>query len=115
MKQKLTLSPVLSMLDFAKHNPQSSSYKTKPEKNQYLASPPSRDQFAINVKSNNEANNVVATIKGLFLNIRHRSFYERLMENAVYEIFKFFMYFVKHMSSKDQMALHKIRSGLRPF
>lgn len=33
IKQKLTLSSVLSMLDLAKHDPQSSPYQTEPEEN----------------------------------------------------------------------------------
>ena len=42
-KQKLTLSPVLSMLDLAKYNLQSSPNQTKPKENKYLASFPSGD------------------------------------------------------------------------
>ncbi len=38
-KQKSTSSPVLSMLDPAKHDPQSSFYQTEVEVDQYLASP----------------------------------------------------------------------------
>ncbi len=37
-KQKSTSLPVSSMLDPAEHNPQSSSYLTEPEEDQYLAS-----------------------------------------------------------------------------
>lgn len=39
INQKLILSPVLSMLNLVKYNPQSSLYQIKLEEDQYLASP----------------------------------------------------------------------------
>lgn len=75
IKQKWTLSPVSSMLDSTKHNPQSSLYQTKPKEDKYLNSFFPNDQFAINIKSDNEGNNAVAIIERLFLNIRYRSSY----------------------------------------
>lgn len=54
-------------------------------------------------------------IERLFLNIRHKLFYKRSIEKAVDETYKFFMYSARHMSSKDYVALHGIRSGLRLF
>lgn len=100
-KQKSTLSPVSPMLDPPKHNSQGSPCRTKPEEDQYLPSPSPDDQFAIDVKSNNKSNDAVATIEGLFLNIGHRSSYERLTEKTVHETCEFFMHSPRHMSSKD--------------
>lgn len=41
------------------------------------------NQFATNNKSDDKGNNAIATIKELFLNIRHRLSYEKLTEKAV--------------------------------
>lgn len=49
------------------------------------------------------------------MNIGYRSSYERLTEKIVYETYKFFIYSATHMSSKDQIALHRIRLGLKSF
>ncbi len=114
-KQKLTSSPVPSMLNPAEHNPQSSPYQTELEEDQYLVSPSPGDQFATNVESNNKDNNAVTTIKRLFLNIGHRLSYKMLMEKTVYETGKFFIHSARHMSSKDRVALCGIRLGLRSF
>lgn len=73
------------MLDPAKHDPQSSPCRTEPEEDQYLPSPSPDDQFATDVESDDEGNDAVATIEGLFLNIGHRSSYEKLTEKAVHE------------------------------
>lgn len=70
------------------------------------------NQFTTNVEDNNK---VVAIIKGLFLNIRYRSFSERLMEKAVHETCEFFMHSVKYISFKNQIALCKIKKRLKPF
>lgn len=80
-----------------------------------MASPSPGGQFATNFESNDEGNNAVATIEALFLNIGHRSSYERLTEKAIHETCKFFMQSVRHMNSKDRVVLCEIRLGLRPF
>lgn len=103
------------MLNSAKHNPQSSFYQSGLEKDQYLANFSFNDQFAIDIKNNNEDNKVVARIEGLFLNIGYKSSYKRLIEKMVQETCKLFMHFARHMSSKDRVAPREIRSGLRPF
>lgn len=51
------------MLDPDKYDPQSSPYQTVPEKNQYLASPSSGNQFATDIKSDVKDNNAVAIIE----------------------------------------------------
>lgn len=103
------------MLDFTKYNPQSFAYQTELEENQYLASFSLIDQCANNVKSNDMNNNAVAIIEGLFLNIRYRSSYKRLIEKIVHETWKFLIHSTRHISSRDWMALDGIRLGLRPF
>lgn len=100
-KQKLILSPVLSILDPIKHNPQSFLFQIELENNQYLASPFSSDQFAIDIESDNKSNNVVIMIEGLFLNIRHRSSYKRLIEKTIHKTCILFIHSVRHISSKD--------------
>lgn len=89
------------MLDPIKHNPQSFPSQIKLENNQYLTNPFSSDQFAIDIESDNESNNIVVTIERLFLNIRHRSSYKRLIEKAVYKTYILFIHSVRHMSSKN--------------
>lgn len=101
IKEKLTLAPFSSMLNPTKHDFQSFLYQTAPEINQYLASPSPNDQFAIDIESNNKDNNAVTIIKRIFLNIRHRSFNERLMEKVVHKTYKLFLHSTRHMSSKD--------------
>lgn len=59
------------------------------------------NQFATNDKSNDKGNNDVVIIKELFLNIRYRSSYEKLIEKAVQKTYKFFIYFLKHMISNN--------------
>ena len=80
-----------------------------------MPSPSLDDQFATNNKSNDGGNNAVATIEELFLNIKHRSSYEKLTKKAVRETCEFFIHFPRHMISNDRIALCGIRSGLRPF
>ncbi len=114
-KQKSKLSPVPSVLDPAKHNPQSFPNQIAPEEEEYLANLSPGDQFAINVKSNDKDNNAVVTIEGLFLNIGHRLSYKRSTEKAIYETCEFFMHSARHINSKDRVVLHRIRLGLRLF
>ena len=89
--------------------------KTPSDKEQYTPSPSPDDQFATDDESDDGGNNAVATIEELFLNIGHRSSYERLTEKAVQETCEFFMHTPRHMTSNDRIALRGIRSGLRPF
>lgn len=65
--------------------------------------------FAINKKSYFDANNVITTIKELFLNIKYTPFYKKLTEKAIY------IYFTRYMSFKDQIAFCKIKFGLSLF
>lgn len=113
-KQKST-SPVPSILNLADHNPRNSTFNPESDKEQYTPSPSPDDQFATDDKSDDGGNNAVATIEELFLNIRHRSSYERLTEKAVQETCEFFMHTPRHMTSNDRIALRGIRSWLRPF
>lgn len=99
------------MLNSAKHDLQSSFYQTESEEDQYLASPSPRDYIITNVKSDSEGNNTITKIEGLFLNIRYKSFYERLTKKVVYETCKFFMYSVSYMSSKYWVVYYRIRLG----
>lgn len=93
------------MLDLAKHDSQSSFYQTEPKEDQYLASSSPGNQFATDVKNDNKNNNAVIIIKRLFLNIGYKSSYKRLIEKAVHETCKFFIYSAKYMSFKDRVAL----------
>lgn len=113
-KQKST-SPVPSILNFANHNSRNSTFNPESDKEQYTPSPSPNDQFATDDESNNGGNNAVAMIEELFLNIGHRSSYERLTEKAIQETYEFFMHTSRHMTSNDQIALRSIRSELRPF
>lgn len=101
IKQKSTLSLVLSMLDLAKYNPQSFPYQIKPEKDQYLANSSLSNQFITDIQNNDKSNNAITIIERLFLNIRYRLFYKSLTEKTIYEICKFFIYFARHISFKD--------------
>lgn len=71
------------MQNSTKCNSQSSYFLTRPEKDTYMPNPSLNEQFDINIKSNNKSNDAIAIIKGLFLNIRYKSLYERLMEKTV--------------------------------
>lgn len=103
------------MSDPAKHNSQNFLYQNKPEKEQYLPNPPPNNQFVTNVKSDNKDNNIIAMIKELFLNIRHKLSYKRLIEKVVHETCEFFIHSVRYMSFKDQIALYKIKLELKLF
>ncbi|MCJ1347429.1 hypothetical protein MMC31_005654, partial [Peltigera leucophlebia] len=114
-KQKSTSLPVPSLLNLADHDPRSSTFNLESDKEQYTPSPSPDDQFATDDESDDRGNNAVATIEELFLNIGHRSSYERLTEKAVQETCEFFMHTPRHMTSNNWIALRGIRSGLRPF
>lgn len=115
IKQKLILLLILSILNPTKYDSQNSFYQTKSKKDQYLISFFLNNQFTTNIKSDDKRNNAISIIKGLFLNLRYRSSYKKLIEKMIYEICKFFMHFIRYMSSKDQLALYKINLRLRPF
>lgn len=115
IKQKSTLSLIAFILDPIKQNPQSFLNQTESEKDQYLVSRSLSNQFTTNVKSDDKSNNAITIIERLFLNIGYRSSYKRLTEKAVYWTYKFFIYSVRHMCFKDQLALFQIRLKLRPF
>lgn len=85
------------------------------EEEEYLIRLSLDNQFAIDVIINDENNNAIAMIEGLFLNIKHRLSYKRLTEKAVYESYKFLIHFIWYMSYKDRMTLYRIRFGLKPF
>ncbi len=114
-KQKSMSSLVSSMLDIAKHDPQSSLYQTEPEKDKYLTSFSPSNQFTTNIKSNDKDNNAVVIIKRLFLNFEYRLSYKKSTEKVIHEICKFFIHSTRYISSKDQVDLCEIRSRLRPF
>lgn len=88
-KQKLILLPISTISDSTKHNLQSFFYQNKFEKNQYLPSYSSNNQFATTIKSSNKGNNIVTTIEELFLNIRDKSSYKKLTEKAIHKICEF--------------------------
>lgn len=89
----MTLLPVLSILDLAKYNLQSSFYQTKPEEDQYLANFSPNNQFASNVKSDNKNNNIIITIEELFLNIGYKLTYEKLIKKTIHETYIFFIFY----------------------
>lgn len=107
--------PIPPILDLAYHNPQSFTFNPKLDKDQYTPSPSPHDQFVTDDESDDGGNDAVATIEGLFLNIGYRSLYKKLTEKAVQETCELFMHSLRHMTSKDCMALCGIKSGLRPF
>lgn len=109
------LSPIPFMLDPVKYDPQSSLYQTKLEKDQYLASSSAGDQFATDVKGDDEGNNAFTIIEGLFLNIEHKSSYKRFTEKVIYKTCKFFMHSARHMSFKKQVVFYRIGLELRLF
>lgn len=67
------------------------------------------NQFSIDNKSNNRGNNAIAIIKELFLNIRHKLSYKRLTEKVIQEMYESFLYFLIHMTFKDQIAFCSIK------
>lgn len=111
-KTLLLVSPIQNPVEY---NPQSSPCPAVLKKDQYLLCPFPDDQFATDVASDDEGNNVVAMIERLFLNVRHRSSYERLTEKAVYKTCKFSIHSTTHMSSKEWLSFRRIKFGLRPF
>lgn len=111
----MTLLVILSIQNHTKHDPQGSLCQNNSEEDQYLASPSLGDQFATNVENDEKSNNAVATIKRLFLNIEHESSYNSLTKKVMHETCEFFMHFVRYMSSKNWVALHRINTGLRLF
>ena len=81
-KQKSTSLPVPSIMNLANHNPRNSTFNLESDKEQYTPSPSPDDQFATDDERDDGGNNAVAMIEEQFLNIRHRSSYERLTEKA---------------------------------
>lgn len=49
------------------------------------------------------------------MNIAQISAKEKLIEKVVHETCKFFMYSVRHMTSKNGIVFSGIRLGLKPF
>lgn len=96
------------MLNPIKYGFQSFSYWTKIEKNQYLPNFFLDNQFATNVKSNNESKDAIAIIEKLFLHMKYKLPDKKLMKKTVNETCKFFIHSIKYMSSKDQIALYTI-------
>lgn len=80
-----------------------------------MSSSSSNNQFIIDVKIDNKSNNIVITIKELFLNVKNRLSYERFMEKIVYGTCEFFMHSAKHMNFKNLVALCGIKLGLNQF
>lgn len=66
------------------------------------------DKFDTNVKNNNKNINAVIIINSLFINIRHKLFYNKLMKKAVYKTCEFFMLFIIHLSFMDWFAFCEI-------
>lgn len=74
------------------------------------------DQFGCNLKSKNQTNNIIATIKRLILNIsEYKLSFKKMIKKALYKTCKFFMHSIRYISSKDKIAFHKIKLGLKPF
>ena len=90
-KQKSTSFLIPPKLNLAEHNPQCSIFNAKLDKEQYTPSPFPNDEFAINNESDNRDNNAVAMMKGLFMNIGHRSSYKRFTNKALQETCEFFI------------------------
>lgn len=114
-KQKSILLPVSFIRNFANYNLQSSTLNPEWDKKQYMPSFSPNNQYATNDKSNDKGNNDVVIIKELFLNIKYRSSYEKLIEKTIQKTYKFFIYSLKHMISNNWIAFCGIRSRLKPF
>lgn len=103
------------ILALAKYNAQNSPFNFKSNKNHYTFSSSPNGEFATNNESNIEDDNAFAIIEELFWNIRYRFLYEKLTKKIVKKTFKFFIYSLRHMPSKDQIAFCGIKLDLRSF
>lgn len=71
--------------------------------------------FVIDNKCGNGDNNIIAIIEKLFINIKHRLLYKKLIQKVLHEICEFFLYSLKHIIFQNWGTFCNIESRLKLF